>query len=584
MTQASGQLITGFVVLVDMGNLMRIVSLIGLTILLLLSVSSCWGGDDEDAVANEPTTAPQPTTEPEPTATEAPEPTATPVQELSWEDVVEKLEPSTVMIRAEFPETAVSYEGQGSGTGIVYSDDGYILTNAHVVSGAAAITVATAGSPRQRSARFVGISTCDDLAVIQISDMEGLEPATFGDTTETRVGAEVAALGYPLGDMLSLDLSVSRGVVSKMNEALWEFERLIQHDAAINDGNSGGPLVNSFGEVIGINTASVDPEMAASLNFAIDINQAQRILTDLEEGKNQNWLGMNLEPNFYPDFFGTEEGLVVAAVASGSSASKVGVRAPYLLTHLEGLAVNSMEDVCRILRSHSDGDSLKVEFMHITDIEMQYLEGEIVLGDDNRGAELEIVHTVSFGSEPGTTDPGSDPGNELTAGVWEGTATVMLDYWAPCGDDDDWVHNDAQSFVHDVRVVVDAPFEADSNSYWLEVYTESEDEGGFWLLSSWEYTEGFYGYWELFLDGTDVSGVSYDYAIEDFEVGNVIYSYTTVDPCSEAQGGGMNELRMETGSQVAGTLGPETGNLQISGWTADLLRDFSITMELVRVQ
>jgi hypothetical protein len=86
------------------------------------------------------------------------------------------------------------------------------------------------------------------------------------------------------------------------------------------------------------------------------------------------------------------------------------------------------------------------------------------------------------------------------------------------------------------------------------------------------------------MDGADISGVSYDYAIEDFEVGNVIYSYITDDPCSEAQGGGMSELIMETGTQVEGTLGPETGNLQISGMTADLLRDFSITMDLVRVQ
>jgi S1-C subfamily serine protease len=556
---------------------MRVLSLIVLTVILLIGVSGCWGGDEEDVVASEPTA------EPEPTATEAPEPTATPVQELSWEDIVEKLEPSTVMVRADFPETAVSYEGQGSGTGIVYSEDGYILTNAHVVSGAAAITVATAGSTRERSARFIGISTCDDLAVIQVSDMDGLEPATLGNSSEERVGAEVAALGYPLGEMLSLDLSVSRGVISKMNEAVWEFESLIQHDATINDGNSGGPLVNRKGEVIGINTASVDPQQASSINFAIDINQAQRILADLEGGKNRNWLGMNLEPNFYADYFGTEEGLVVAAVASGSSASKVGVRAPYLLTHLEGLTVNSMEDVCKILRSHSDGDALKVEFMHIAATEMQFLEGEIVLGDDNRGTDLEIVHTVSFGTEPGATDPGTGTDDELTAGVWEGTATVVLDYWGQC-DGTEWELLDTQTFAHDVRVIVDVPFEGEANPFWLEVFTESEDEGGFWILSSWEYTEGFYDYWELEMNGADIYGVSFDYAIEDFELGNVIYSYTTADPCSDAQDGSMSEMAIDTGSQIAGTLGTETGTLQITGMTADLLRDFSITMELVRVQ
>ncbi len=565
----------------DMGKEMRRFSLIALAILVLFSVSACWGGEEDEVVAREPTAV----LEPEPTATEEPEPTATPVQELSWEDIVEKLEASTVMVRADFPETAVSYEGQGSGTGIVYSEDGYILTNAHVVSGAAAITVSTAGSPRQRSARFIGISTCDDLAVIQVTDMDGLEPATFGDTGEARVGADVAALGYPLGDMLSLDLSVSRGVISKMNEAIWEFESLIQHDATINPGNSGGPLVNRKGEVIGVNTASVDPEYASSINFAIDINQAQRIISDLEEGKNRNWLGMNLEPNFYPDYFGTEEGLVVAAVASGSSASKVGVRAPYLLTHLEGLTVNSMEDVCRILRSHSDGDSLKVEFMHITETEMQFLEGEIVLGEDNSGADLKVVHTVSFADGPGGEDPGTDTPatGELTAGVWEGVASVTLDYWGQC-DGTEWELVDTQSYTHDVRVIVDAPFDGEANPFWLEVYSESEDDGGFWLLSSWEYTEGFYDYWELESDGADIYGVSFDYALEEFELGNVIYSYATPDPCADTQDGEMTEHPIETGSEIIGTLGEETGELVITGMTADLLRDFTIEIELVRIQ
>jgi S1-C subfamily serine protease len=551
-------------------------SAFSLVIVLLLVLTGCFGGDEEDVGATEPTA------EPEPTATATPEPTATPVQELSWEDIVEKLEPSTVMIRADFPETAVSYEGQGSGTGIVYSDEGYILTNAHVVSGAAALTVATAGSPKERSARFIGISTCDDLAVIQVTDTEGLEPATLGDTANERVGAEVAALGYPLGEMLSLDLTVSRGVISKMNEAVWEFESLIQHDASINPGNSGGPLVNRMGEVIGINTASVDPSQASSINFAIDINQAKRIMGDLEEGKNRNWLGMNLEPNFYEDYFGTQDGLVVSAVASGSSASRVGVRAPYLLTHLEGLTVNSMEDVCRILRSHSDGDSLKVEFLHITTTEMQFLEGEIVLGEANGGSDLKVVHTVSLGTDPGTPTTGTN--GELTAGVWQGTASVVVDYWAPCGTGGDWVLEETQTFLHDVFVLVDTPFDIETNPFWLEVYSEEETEGGFWILSSWQYDQGFHDYWELEHDGADVYGESFDYALEDYELANVLYSYVTVDPCSDTQGGEMSELAIDTGAQLAGTLGPETGTLQITGMTADLLRDFAITIELVRIE
>lgn len=547
---------------------------LGFLVILLLAAGGCWGGEDEAEATEPAATAP-------PVAT--PEPTATPVRELSWEDVVEKLEPSTVMIRSDFPETPVTYEGQGSGTGIFYSEDGYILTNAHVVSGAAALTVATAGSPRQRSARFVGISPCDDLAVIQVTDTEGLEVADLGDTAEQRVGSEVAALGYPLGEMLSLDLTFSRGAISKMNETLWEFESLIQHDAAINPGNSGGPLVNNMGEVIGVNTASVDPSVASNINFAIDINQAKRIIGDLEEGKNRGWLGMNLEPNLYPDYFGVEGGLVVAAVASGSSASNVGVQAPYLLTHLEGLTVNSMEEVCRIVRSHGDGDSLKVEFMHITETEIQYLEGEIVLGDSSGGSDLEIVDTISLVDEPATPTANGD--EELTAGIWEGTASVVVDYWAPCGEENAWEMYDTQTWAHDVRVLIDGPFAGETNPFWIEVFSESEDEGGFWILSSWEYeTDGLREYWEVSNTGIDVSGTLTEYRQSDAEVGNVLYSNLSVDPCSDAQGSAMTEMEMDLGTSLTGFLGAESGSLVITGMTADLYRDFSVTVDVTRVQ
>jgi hypothetical protein len=381
--------------------------------------------------------------------------------------------------------------------------------------------------------------------------------------------------------MLSLDLTVNRGVISKLNESLWEFESLIQHDATINEGNSGGPLVNRKGEVIGINTVSVHPDFAENLNFAIDINQANQIIPDLETGRNIGWVGMNLEPNFYPEYFGTDEGLIVAAVSSGSSASKIGVRAPYLLTHLEGMSVNSTEDVCRIIRSHNEGDSLKVEFVNITDTEVQFLEGEIVLGNDDSGMDLSVVHSVIFSDEQTAANVDAE---NLTVGVWQGEATVQFDYWAPCGENEDWIEYDSLVFTNDVNALVDVSFEGELNPFWLEVYTDSEDEGGFWLLSSWEYDFGLTEYWELDYDGLDIYGELFSYRFEDDEVGNVVYTYMTVDPCSDALGGDMMELEIELGATVEGTLGPETGYLEISGMTVDLYRDFTITIDLVRVQ
>jgi S1-C subfamily serine protease len=558
---------------------MRTISVV-LALLVLMIAGGCGGGEDE-VVAEQPTAtvAPEPTEPPTPT----PEPTATPVRELSWEDIVEKLEPSTVMIRADFPETAVSYEGQGSGTGIVYSDEGYILTNAHVVSGAAALTVATAGSSKERSARFVGVSSCDELAVIQVTDMSGLEVAELGATANERVGAEVAALGYPLGDMLSLDLTVSRGVISKMNESLWEFESLIQHDALINPGNSGGPLVNRRGEVIGINTVAVDPSMASNINFAIDINQAKPIIADLEKGTNRHWLGMNLEQNFYPEYFGTEEGLIVAAVASGSSASNIGVQAPYLLTHLEGLSVSSHEDICRILRSHNDGDALKVEFTHITNTEVQFLEGEVVLGKADGGLDVEVVRSIAF--DGGQTPTANGDAEELTIGQWEGVATVEVEYWAPCGEGDEWISYDTQTWSHDVRVLVDTPFDDELNPLWLEVFTEAEDEGGFWLLSSWDYDDvGLHEYWDLDYFGTEIFGELFALKQGETEVGNEFYTNLWIDPCSDAQGSELVALELAIGTVISGSLDSTGGTLTIIGMTDDLYRDLDITIEVTRIQ
>lgn len=563
-----------------------------LSILLLLLVAACGGDDAEEDVG---------AAEEESTPTPAVTATPTPPAEMSWEDVVEMMEPSTVMIRADFPNTAVSYEGQGSGTGIVYSDDGYIITNSHVVNGAAALTVSTSGSPRQRSARFVGISPCDDLAVIQVTDMDGLDVATLGDSSAERVGGEVAAMGYPLGEMLSIDMSFSRGVIGQMNHPIFHFDRMIQHDATVNPGNSGGPLVNKVGDVIGVNTVRISPEVAQNLNYAIDINQAKPIVEQLEQGENRLWLGMNLEPNFYEDYFGTADGLVVSAVASGSSASGAGVQPAYLLTHLQGLTVNSMEDVCRVLRSHSDGDTIGVQFLHMAPDELQILEGEVTLGDSDGRSTLEVTYSEGYGQtagngsaddddDSGTTGGGTTGGagedGELTAGVWEGTAIVEFDYWVPCGDDGEWLLNNSLTWTHDARVIVDNPFPDEDNSFWMEIFSLDEDEGSFWMLSSWDYEQiGLAEYWVLEYAGTHIAGeLLFPPADESIELGNVVYTTLPNNPCNDSEGFDFVELWMDPGTTIIGVLGPEEGSIEITGMTMDLFRDFRIFIDLERIQ
>jgi hypothetical protein len=265
----------------------------------------------------------------------------------------------------------------------------------------------------------VGVSSCDDLAIIKVDDVEGLQPATFGSSKNEKVGEDVAAIGYPLGSAIGTDVTITRGIISKLDQPLDPYESLIQTDASINPGNSGGPLVNRFGEVIGINTLGVDPTVATNINFAISIDQAQKVVPDLQNGHNRLWLGMNLGPNNYSDYFGTDAGLVVEAVASKSPASAAGIQPAFLLTQLEGLNVNSKADVCKVLRSHKDGDGLKVQFLNITSSEQQLLEGEVTIGQNNSSTQVKVIDREPIGGSSGSATASTGSGGSPVDASWD---------------------------------------------------------------------------------------------------------------------------------------------------------------------
>jgi len=336
--------------------------------------------------------APAPTVEP--TAT-VPAATPTPAA-LSNEQIAEAMRASTVRVVAEFGETAIDYEGLGAGTGIVYDlENGYIITNAHVVEGAAVIKVALADSTRTRPARVVGRSQCDDLAVLKVDNTDGMAAATLGDSGAMKPGADVVALGYPFSFDLGNDLSVNPGTVSQLNVQLDPFEELIKTDAAINPGNSGGPLVNARGEVIGINTLGFSG--AQNTNYAIAMSQARPIIKQLEQGNNRNYLGLNLVANDYVDFFGVEGGMAVIGVASGSPAAQAKLAPVDLLLKIEGKTIQSEADVCNVLRSHNDGDVLAVEFLRGETGEL--FSGSVTIG---KGAVSELT---KIGQLEGTEAP-----------------------------------------------------------------------------------------------------------------------------------------------------------------------------------
>ncbi len=177
-------------------------------------------------------------------------------------------------------------EGQGAGTGIVLSN-GDVLTNAHVVSGATSITVTATGDDEPRTASLVDRDEAADLAIIHVDDAAGLVPATFADSSSAAVGDQVVAIGNALA--LEGGLSVTQGIVSALDRSIetenGTLDGLIQTDAAISSGNSGGPLVDAAGQVIGINTAvaqSSDSVSAANIGFAISIEQIRSFIDGVE--------------------------------------------------------------------------------------------------------------------------------------------------------------------------------------------------------------------------------------------------------------------------------------------------------------
>jgi len=180
-------------------------------------------------------------------------------------------------------------EGQGAGTGIVMDDQGHVLTNAHVVEGATTVTVTLDHDDTARPARVVAADPAADIAVLEVADTAGLVPATFGRDDEVQIGDEVVAVGNALA--LEGDLSVTRGIVSGLDRSIetgyGTLDGLVQTDASISSGNSGGPLVDALGRVIGVNSAvatSNGTTAVENVGFVISVDRALEVAAGLLAG------------------------------------------------------------------------------------------------------------------------------------------------------------------------------------------------------------------------------------------------------------------------------------------------------------
>lgn len=288
---------------------------------------------------------------------------------MSVPDIVKKVKPSVVGISSEFGGATVS-----TGTGIIMSDDGYIVTNAHVVQNtengiterAGCVTAVLSDSSECR-AEIIGADSRTDLAVIKISpDGLDLTPAEFGDSDSLMEGELAIAIGNPLG--FELYGSTTCGIISALNRKITvgEYEmNLIQTDAAINPGNSGGPLLNGKGQVVGINSSKIISDYAEGIGFAIPISSAKGIIDDLIENgyvTGRPMIGISGEniSEKTAKYYNLPQGVCVRFITPDSAADVSGIEIGDIIIALNGESIFTMEELNKRLDDLSAGDTVNL--------------------------------------------------------------------------------------------------------------------------------------------------------------------------------------------------------------------------------
>ena len=275
--------------------------------------------------------------------------------------------------------------GSGSGSGVVLTEDGYVLTNAHVVNGAEQVQI-TLPDGTSHDAEVVGTDEASDLAVVHAEDATDLPVPDFA-TAAPRVGDTAVAIGSPFG----LEGSVTSGVVSALNRNVpgdsGALVNMIQTDAAINPGNSGGALVNGEGEVIGVNTAILSPSGANDgIGFAIPITTARPIANQLIENgfaehAQLGIQGQDVDPEAAELYnLGVDSGALIVVVGEGTAAEDAGLQRGDIITAIDGEDVDSMGDLAAQISSRMPGDD--VELTLVRDGEAQTVE--VTLGSAPR--------------------------------------------------------------------------------------------------------------------------------------------------------------------------------------------------------
>ena len=321
-----------------------------------------WRPQEDEALSDEPPSIPRAGTGTGVTVTLSP----TQGQALSYTQIYDRAIPSTVSIEA------VTSAGYSSGSGVVLTEDGYIITIAHVVAGAREVKVMFHDN-RTLPASLVGFHAVEDLAVLKV-EASGLTPAQFGDSSVLHIGEPVAALG----DSLGYRATFTDGIVSSLDREV-EVEgvtmSLIQTTAAINYGNSGGPLLNRYGQVVGINTIKIVTEdgSAEGLGFAIPSRRVKYVADHLIAGEEIKTGRFGFSVNRIPVVGG---GLELLIVEEDSDAWTKGLRAGDILLEANGAPITGFEDLTRLKLGLGPGDG--VTFLCERDGEQFTVEVELI--------------------------------------------------------------------------------------------------------------------------------------------------------------------------------------------------------------
>ena len=308
----------------------------------------------------------------------------------SFADLAEKLMPSVVNISTtqtiktttnqfpfQFPpgspfgemfkdfERPTERKASSLGSGFIIKEDGVVITNNHVISNAEDILIRV--GDKEYDAEVIGADPYMDLAVLKIKTKDKFKPVSFGDSSKARVGDWVVAIGNPFG----LGGTVTSGIISARNRqiGLTRYEDFIQTDASINQGNSGGPLFNIKGEVIGVNTAIIAPGQSGSIGigFAIPANAASNVIDQLLKfgETKRGWLGVRIQ-EVSKEIADVEklkkpEGALVASVGKNSPADKAGIKAGDIILEFDGKKINTMKKLPNVVASTEVGKSVELK-------------------------------------------------------------------------------------------------------------------------------------------------------------------------------------------------------------------------------